>query len=325
MNLAKRSEASREPPERKQPRRGTGEGAAGSGLWFPPQARPSLRVSSHLARRARVVYVSGYRGRVATTIVKATDELHKAIWAAGPRDDWSLDDRIVADVVQGSIVQWANELGRSIMRAHSAIEEAKQHLGSELDGEQADRLEVTFFQIVSARDKLVAIAALILGVPSLRRHKQNKRSVRFEPSETAVKGALSEETGPGASQAGRLKSCLDALVYHPAVILRNQVIHAVSPLGGVTENCWIRIAYLDDKGGIIHWDRGPLYPEGTLNQGDLRPETIWTWAIREAEGAVQLLVEATKALACMTAANGTFAPPQSVYRWPSGEVELARP
>jgi hypothetical protein len=251
----------------------------------------------------------------------AIEELREALLAAEVTDEWLIEDRQVFDLVQHSIVHWADDLGRALQKVNRALEAAEAHARNP-DEELADELEEALLQIASAREKVVAITAQLLGVPSLVRHK---KGVRFEPSESTVKNKLSEVGAGGQPQAGRLKSRLDVISAHPAIALRNQITHALSPLGNVVENCWIRKAYLDEKGGIGVWERGPLYPEGTLDQDDIQPQTIWEWATRSAREAYELLQEATTALARLTAGVGTIAPPQAVFIWPEGNVQFDRP
>jgi hypothetical protein len=252
---------------------------------------------------------------------RAIEELREALLAATVTDEWWIEDGQAFDLVQASIVRWVDDLGRARQKVERALEAAEAHSGDP-DEQLADELEETLLQITSARDKIVAITAQLLGVPSLVRHK---KGVRFEPSESAVKNTLSDIGAAGQPQAGRLKSRLDKLSDHPAIALRNQITHALSPLGSVVENCWIRKAYLDDKGGIRLWERGPLYPEGTLDQEDIQPQTIWAWVTRSAREAYTLLTEATKALARLTASIETIAPPQAVFIWPDKNVQFDRP
>jgi hypothetical protein len=184
------------------------------------------------------------------------------------------------------------------------------------------QLEEALTQIGAARDKLVAVAAQLLGVPSL---VPQKPGIKFEPRGAAVKRGLSQLARDGHRDAGQVKKRLDALDRHDAISLRNQIIHALSPLGEVVENTWIRRADLDEKGGIRVWDRGPLYPKGTLDQGDLKPETIWAWVVEAADGALDLLVQATELLAELVQEVGEIPPPQPIYVWPDGKVVVERP
>jgi hypothetical protein len=191
---------------------------------------------------------------VATSQEEAVSELREAVLATRASNEWFNDDRQVLDLVQHSLARWVDDLGRSLRRADTATAKARQHSG-EPDEEMAEELEEAITQIGSARDKLVAVAALVFGVPSL---VPQKPGIKFEPRDSAVKNTLSELGAAGHAQAGQVKSRLDRLDDHPAITLRNQILHALSPLGNVAENCWIRRADLDEKGGIRvgGWSRG---------------------------------------------------------------------
>jgi hypothetical protein len=245
-------------------------------------------------------------------------ELREAVLATRASNEWFDDDRqMVFDLVQFSIARWVDDLGRSLRRAVKAIEKVREHTG-----EPDEELEEALTQIGSARDKVVAVIALVFGVPSLALQKPG---MKFEPKGSAVKDALSKLGAEGHAQAGQVKKQLDALDDHVGISLRNQIIHALSPFGELAENCWFRRADLDEKGGIIAWSRSRLLPRGTLDQGDVKPETIWKWAVESAEDAIGLLVEATEALTKLVKAVGEIAPLQAVYVWPDGQIIFQRP
>lgn len=249
-----------------------------------------------------------------------TDELRAAIRGTHAASDWRQDDLIVFDVMQGSLLRWTDDLHRSLKKTHRALEAARGYEDGTSE-KAADSIEEALTHVVSARDKLLAIAVQVLGVPSLWLYKEG---VRFEPNETALKNKLSE-IGAAEPQAGRLKSRLDTLAGHPAIVLRNQILHALSPVGALGENCWIRKAFLDERGGIIGWERGPLYFEGMRELENLFPATVWSWVIEHTEDAEPLLLEATKALARLTASLGTIGELEAVYRWPDGRMALEAP
>jgi hypothetical protein len=248
--------------------------------------------------------------------------LRQAVLACRASDEWMNDERqMVFDLVQFSISRWVDDLGRSLRRAAKAIAKARAHNG-EPDEEMGEELETALTQIGSARDKVVAVIALAFDVPSF---VPQKPGMKFEPKEGAVKGVLSKLAAEGHTQAGQVKKQLDALDDHAALSLRHQIIHALSFLGELAENCWFRRADLDEKGGIIGWNNSCLLPKGTLDQGDIKPETIWKWALGSAEEAIDLLVEATKALTKLIGSVGEIAPPQPVYVWPDGRIVFERP
>jgi hypothetical protein len=265
------------------------------------------------------IRAASYGQTVANVVERAVSELREAILAARESDEWFGENRIIYDVVQRDIARWADDLGRSLRIIDEVLGATNNHSG-EPDETMRDLLESAFVHVVSARDKLLAIAVQILGIPSLWPYK---KSVCFEPDETALKRELSALREH--RQAGQVKDRLDELAGHPAIKLRNQIIHALSPIGGVAPNCWIHTAHLDDKGGVLSWRPGPLYPEHTLEQGDLGPETIWRWATALVAEARELLLEATTELASLIGSIGTLAMPQPVYRWPDGRVQLTCP
>jgi len=220
--------------------------------------------------RNPTIRAAGYGQTVADVVERTVSELREAILATRESDGWSGENRVIYDVVQRDIARWADDLGRSLRKVDQVLRATNSHSG-EPDEAMRDLLESAFVHVVSARDKLLAIAVQILGIPSLYPYK--KKSVRFEPDETALKRELSELRQ--YRQAGQVKDRLDELAGHPAIKLRNQIIHALSPIGEVAPNCWIRTAHLDKEGGVLAWRPGRLYPEHTLEQGDLAPETIW--------------------------------------------------
>jgi len=265
------------------------------------------------------IRAAGYGQTVADVVERTVSELREAILAARENDEWSGENRLIYDVARRDIARWADDLGRSLRKVDQVLRATNSHSG-EPDEAMRDLLESAFVHIASARDKLLAIAVQILGIPSLRSYK---KSVRFEPDETALKRVLSELRR--FRHAGQVKDRLDKLAGHPAIMLRNQIAHALSPIGEVAPNCWIRTADLDKKGGVLAWRPGPLYPEGTLDQGDLGPKTIWRWATASAAEAHGLLLEATTELASLIGSIGTLPMPQALYRWPDGRVQLTRP
>ena len=93
----------------------------------------------------------------------------------------------------------------------------------------------------------------------------------------------------------------------------------------MAENCWFRRADLYEKGGICAWTNSRLLPKGTLEHGDIKPETIWKWAVASADEALRMLVDTTEALGKLVASVGEIAPPQPVYVWPDGRIVFERP
>jgi len=166
------------------------------------------------------------------------------------------------------------------------------------------------------------VAAQVFGSDRLRR---DKPGVRFDPNESALRHRLSELGAEGFARAGTLKTLFEQIAEHPALALRNGVVHALAPFPELAEVCWIRKAHLDEKGGIVAWERGPLYPEGSLDQGDAKPWTLFRWARTSTEDGFVRLIELTETLAALVSDVGVVEPPASVFIWPDGRVQFERP
>lgn len=105
--------------------------------------------------------------------------------------------------------------------------------------------------------------------------------------------------------------------------LRNQVAHSVSVLPAITEVCWVHVADVgllsgEPMAGQLHF----LYAEGTLDQPDLRPETLFTWVAKASQDAGLQLGIVVEALASFVRATGAIAPPVAVYRVPGNQGVL---
>jgi hypothetical protein len=245
----------------------------------------------------------------------AVDRLRSALWNARPGEGWLTEDLVVFDVVQGSIVRWVDDLGRSLERLIQAIRQARAE-------NDVSAVEDALIQAVSARDKLRAVAVRVFGAKSLTLYKSG---VRFSPSESDLRRVLSDLGEAGIVPAGRTKSLFEELADHPAVALRNEIIHALTPFPELSDVCWVKVANLDDRGGIVSWQRQVLYAEGSLDQGNALPETLYEWAISNAEGAFELLVDTTTALAELVENVGTISPLPECYVWPDGRAQLDDP
>jgi hypothetical protein len=247
--------------------------------------------------------------------IAAVDRLRAAVWATRPDSEWATSDTEVFDLVQGSIVRWVDELGNTFTRLAQAIATAS-------DETDIEALEDALVRAVSARDKVRSIGIRVLGPGSLKLYKQ---SVRFDPAESSLRRALSEAAADGITSAGRAKTLFEQLADHPAVLLRNDVVHALSPLTEIADICWVKTAHLDERGGITYWNRSALYPEGTLEQANLLPETLYAWALGCAVEVSDLLVETASALAEVIESAGVIVAIPKIYRWPDGRYQLEDP
>jgi hypothetical protein len=263
----------------------------------------------------------GQRAATASAVGRALED---AVWAATPSAEWLATDCANFDLIQGGIARWVKDAVFSLRRSARSMQiAASEFEGQEIpSGDALEALEDALVRTASARDKLRAVVALVLGVPSLRPYK---KGIHFKPNEREVRTALSGAGAAGSSQAGRVKRLFEEISEHPSIKLRNDIIHAIAPLSELADLCWVKRAHLDERGGIRAWEGGPLYPEDSLSLPDAQPATLFRWALASAEEGFDLVAEAIAAIAAMTEEIGVLAPPQSVYRWPDGRVQFEDP
>jgi hypothetical protein len=211
-------------------------------------------------------------------------------------------------------------LERAATAEHEAIELSKSHVGL-LDTATSETLEEAFSQIVSARDKIIALCSLILGIPCLLLYKNG---VRFLPSEKLVKAKLSL-LGSSHNAAGRLKGQLDTLNEHSAIALRNQITHALSPLQGVAPTCWLRVWDVDDDGNVIGEASHLQLVGREVADEDGNVDTLWPRAITFAEDGLSFVIEATLQLSKLVRSIGELAPPPTVYALPDNKLVIEKP
>lgn len=254
----------------------------------------------------------------------AATTLREAILATSASENWYSDEAMIVDLVQHSIGRWAYDLAQTFRELAEALNRAAASPDHDEtpDHDPVGDLEFALIKVVSARDALRAVGAQVFGSDRLR---LDKPGVRFDPDESALRHRLSELGAEGFARAGKLKTIFEQIAEHPAIALRNGVVHALAPFPEVAEVCWIRKAHLDEKGGIVAWERGPLYPEGSLDQRDAKPWTLFRWALTSAEDGFVRLIELTESLAALVSDVGVVEPPASVFIWPDGRVQLERP
>ena len=197
------------------------------------------------------------------------------------------------------------------MKGETALRDATDAGPTERGG---DSLELCLTHEVAAREKLVAVLAQFLGVPSLDKYKSG---IRFFPRERRVRNELQQRAQTGSSEAGALLQALIAFDELPAIGLRNQLAHGVMFLPTVTEICYFRIETL----GLITASPGGskmqyLLPEGMLDQGDLLPETLFAWVERDAREALEAFDELIALTTRLVERVGELAPVTAVYRVP---------
>lgn len=254
----------------------------------------------------------------------ASQRLREAILATRASDAWWRDQVGVFDIAQASVARWALDVGTTFREFDDALSAADASPDrDEAPGhDPVAELEDALIRAVAVRDRLRAAAALVFGARCL---KPSRPGVRFEPSESDLRRRLSEMAAGGAQRAGRVKSSFEQIAEHPAMDMRNAVIHSLGPFPELVEVCWIQKAHLDEGGGIRAWESGPLYPRGSLDQGDAKPWTLFGWARDTADDAYGLLVKLTDDLASLIEDVGVMEPPPSVFVQPDGTAVLDRP
>lgn len=254
----------------------------------------------------------------------AVERLRAAVLATRASGNWFSDQLDRVDLVQHSVARWVTDAGATFREFDSSLRHAVASPDREEvpDHDPIGTLEDAIVRAVAVRDRLRSLAALVFGSKCLN---VSGRTVRFEPNESDLRRRLGDLAANGAAHAGRVKTLFEQAAEHPAVGMRNDVIHALSPFPELVETCWINIARLDSRGGIVSWSPGPLYPKGTLDQADAQPWTLYGWAVDTAEDAFGLLVELTDELAALVEEVGEIEPPPAVYLPPAGQALLDRP
>jgi hypothetical protein len=254
----------------------------------------------------------------------ATAKLREAILAIRPSDNWFSDEAIVVDLVQHSIGRWALDLAQTFRELADALGRVAAAADSQdvSDHGPVGDLELALMKVVSARDALRAIAAQVFGSDRIRLVKPG---VSFDPNESSLRRRLSELGASGFVHAGKLKAMFEQIAEHPAISLRNDVVHASLPFPTWPRRAGLGRHNLDKKGGILAWERGPLYPARSLDHGDIKPSTLFRWAHTSGEDGFIELIKLTETMATLVSETGVVEPPASVYIWPDGRLQLERP
>jgi hypothetical protein len=253
------------------------------------------------------------------------EALERAIEQAEPDPVWfdEVASGLGLDVARGSLKRWARDLGDSLTRVVDALEAAPvtAPTGGDEDAAKAvERLADGFVQIGAAKDRLYAISAQVLGTPHLEPWRQG---VRFFPNENRVRARLND-LAQESGAAGTLKAMLDRLEGHAAIDRRNDIVHAIRAFPELVETCWIRRAHLDDRGGVVGYDIGPLYPSGSLDLDNALPQTLWDKARSICFEALGILLDATVALTKVIHET-PLAAPQTIYVDPEGHISMHDP
>lgn len=243
---------------------------------------------------------------------KCFDELRAAIWATAPADGWDPGDRSARfDLVQGCLARWTDDIERTANKAEAALGRAAVERATE---KGADEIELSLLYAVAAREKLIALLAQFLGVPSLDRYKEG---IRFFPRENRVRSELMSRAKAGLGAAGTLLQSLIAFDELSAIGLRNQLEHGISFLPTVTEICWFRVVDLGFvTGEPVGGEMSHLMAEGMLDQDDISTEALFAWAERCAREALDALGGLIEETIRLVTAVGGLAPVNEVYRAP---------
>jgi hypothetical protein len=250
------------------------------------------------------------------------DALRAAIWETTPAEGWSHDDRSLRfDLVQGCLVRWTDDIERTVRKSRGALERAAASGATE---EGADEIELSLLYAVAAREKLIALLAQFLGVPSLDPYKDG---IRFFPRENRVRNELMNRAKEGLDEAGALLQSLIAFDELRAIGLRNQLEHGISFLPRVTEICWFRVVDLGFlTGEPVGGEMSNLMAEGVLEHGDISPDTLFDWAKRCAHEALDGFERLVKDTLGLVRSVGQLAPVNEVYRAPGlSGIHMTRP
>jgi len=120
------------------------------------------------------------------------------------------------------------------------------------------------------------------------------------------------------------KAQLDSLERHPAIDLRNEIVHAIRPFPELVETCWVRRGTLNDQGHPVAYSMAALYPARSLDQDNALPETLWSASRTTCLEAFEILLAAVGHLATLIQ-DTELAAPQTVYVKPDGGVLMDRP
>jgi hypothetical protein len=253
-------------------------------------------------------------------IVRAADELAAALGEIREIDGYprggGLDD-LWPTFARENLARWGADLRRAAQRAVDARAEAS---AEPLSDDSVDAIERATWRLAGTRDKLRAIISLALGVPALR---LDRPGVRFAPDHRKIARRLEEV---GNADALRLRDLFDQIAELPAIDLRNQISHSLSPVPEAAEVCWIDIAILDAQNGIIAWDTSTrLFAENVLDQGSLDPQTLYDFAIGAVDDALALLGEGISVASAVVRAHGKLHQPYAVFKREDGTLYLERP
>lgn len=255
---------------------------------------------------------------------EAASRLADAVRATRASDEWPSKHLHVFDVVQASVARWAQDTATTFAEYADALGEATASPDREEvpNHDPVSALEESFMRAVGVRDRLRSLAALVVGSRCLR---LDGPGVSFEPNERDLRRRLGDLAEARMRRAGAVKTLFEQVADHPAIRIRNDVLHALAPFPELVETCWINKVRLDERGNVKFDGLGPLYPAGTLDHDDASPMRLYRSALETSEEAFELLVRLTTELATLIEELGDLQMPPSVYVTHDGSALLERP
>jgi len=233
-----------------------------------------------------------------------------------PHGDLPLD--IWVNLARACLIAWVDDAARCCDRIANTVPRLRDH---ERNAKTIAALEEALWRLDSGREKLEAVFSLAFGLPSLRLYKTG---VLFEPNMKQIRLKL-KELGKHNESARELSEIGRSLAEHPAIQLRHQLIHQLSPAGSLAALCLIDVAHVREQ-SIVAWETSQLYAEETLNYGSIADDDRWARATHWVEECLDLLLRSVELLATIVNDLGVLEPPQAVYKQDgTGVVSLTHP
>jgi DNA modification methylase len=180
-----------------------------------------------------------------------------------------------------------------------------------------DAVERALWRLSTGRKSLLAIAFLGLGVATVHPVKLAKgdsvpRGLRFDPRWDDLEKKLAE-LRPSNPVAAKLAELLSELHEHPAIVLRNEITHTLGAIAEAPELCLLEIVELDGNQEVGR-DTRFMWPNGLPVGKDIRPQTLWDYAMAQVKEALEILVRAAHQLAALLASGAAYLErPQLIY------------
>lgn len=174
-----------------------------------------------------------------------------------------------------------------------------------------DMYELGLWSLDAARERLVVIACLTLGV-QLVELTADRRSVSFRVNPQRLDQRLQALTARYPS-AGRVNDLGRLAAQHQGTDRRNEASHSISQVPEVAELIWID--RVEIRGGMESavTSQSLHRSDRFLGSGDLRPQAVWENALSDGGEALELVVQMAAELAGLVVDVGELAPPVAVY------------